>query len=83
MRGGLAGYPAHDGPARTAQTWAGTDRQCRGRLLEVVRDADGAVPKSRLDLVWHDDTQRERCLESLVIDGLIVATSADSYALPA
>ncbi|MCW2853059.1 MAG: HhH-GPD family protein [Nocardioides sp.] len=28
-----AGYPAYDGPPRRAQTWAGTDRQCRGRLL--------------------------------------------------
>ena len=34
-----AGYPAYDGPPRKAQTWAGTDRQCRGRLLAVVRDA--------------------------------------------
>ena len=39
-----AGYPAYDGPPRKAQTWAGTDRQCRGRLLAVVRDAEGAVP---------------------------------------
>ena len=36
-----AGYPAYDGPPRKVQTWAGTDRQCRGRLLAVVRDADG------------------------------------------
>ncbi len=40
-----AGYPAYDGPPRKAQTWAGTDRQCRGRLMAVVRDAEGAVPK--------------------------------------
>ena len=28
-----AGHPAYDGPARKVQTYAGTDRQCRGRLL--------------------------------------------------
>ena len=32
-RGGRAGYPAYDGPPRRGQTYAGTDRQCRGRLL--------------------------------------------------
>ena len=42
-----AGYPAYDGPPRKAQTWAGTDRQCRGRLLAVLRDAEGAVPAAR------------------------------------
>ena len=77
-----AGYPAHDGPPRTGQTWAGTDRQCRGRLLAVVREAENSVPKQRLDLVWHDATQRERCLESLLTDGLVVATSPTTYALP-
>ncbi len=76
------GYPAHDGPPRVGQTWAGTDRQCRGRLLAVVRESEGAVPKSRLDVVWHDDMQRDRCLESLVTDGLIVETSAATYGLP-
>src|SRR4051794_39677777 len=32
------GYPAYDGPARKTQSYAGTDRQCRGRLLAVVRE---------------------------------------------
>ena len=45
----LAGSPAYDGPPRRGQTYAGTDRQCRGRLLAVLRDADGPVPGSRLD----------------------------------
>jgi A/G-specific adenine glycosylase len=76
-----AGYPAYDGPPRKAQTWAGTDRQCRGRLLAVVRDAEGAVPASRLDRAWSDEVQRARCLESLLTDGLLVRTSG-SYGLP-
>jgi len=77
-----AGHPAYDGPPRKAQTWAGTDRQCRGRLLAVLRDSDAAVPTSRLDLVWADEGQRLRCLASLVEDRLVVRTDAGSYALP-
>ena len=34
-----AGHPAYDGPPRKVQTYAGTDRQCRGRLLAVLRDS--------------------------------------------
>jgi A/G-specific adenine glycosylase len=78
----LAGHPAYDGPPRVAQTWAGTDRQCRGRLLGVLRDSDGAVHRSRLDVVWADETQRERCLASLVADRLVVRTTPEIYSLP-
>ncbi len=77
-----AGYPAYDGPPRPAQAWAGTDRQCRGRLLGVVRDAEGAVPARRLDTAWPDVAQRERCLAGLVEDRLLVRTGAGGYALP-
>jgi A/G-specific adenine glycosylase len=77
-----AGRPAYDGPPRRGQTYAGTDRQCRGRLLAVLRDADGPVHRSRLDAVWVDEHQRTRCLLSLVEDGLVVATSADTFDLP-
>ncbi|GAB3195440.1 A/G-specific adenine glycosylase [Nocardioides hungaricus] len=77
-----AGHPAYDGPPRKVQTWAGTDRQCRGRLLAVLRDGDGPVHRSRLDLAWHDETQRVRCLASLVEDGLLVPAGPESYALP-
>ena len=57
-----AGHPAYDGPPRRGQAWAGTDRQCRGRLMAVLRDAEGPVPARRLDAVWPDAEQRERCL---------------------
>ncbi|MFN8195564.1 MAG: A/G-specific adenine glycosylase [Nocardioidaceae bacterium] len=77
-----AGSPAYDGPPRKVQTWAGTDRQCRGRLLAVLREADGPVHRSRLEAAWHDATQRERCVASLLEDGLLVRASTDTYALP-
>jgi A/G-specific adenine glycosylase len=76
-----AGYPAYDGPPRPGQAWAGTDRQCRGRLLGVVRDADGPVPARTLDLAWSEAEQRTRCLAALVADGLL-ARDGDRYRLP-
>jgi A/G-specific adenine glycosylase len=77
-----AGHPGYDGPPRPVQAWAGSDRQCRGRILGVVRDAEGDVPRSRLDEAWSDAAQRERCLASLVEDRLLVRTAAGGYALP-
>lgn len=76
-----AGRPAHEGPPRRGQTYAGTDRQVRGRILAVLREAPGAVPVDRIDSVWPHDTQRERSLESLLRDGLVVRTP-DGLALP-
>lgn len=77
-----AGRPAHDGPPRRGQAWAGTDRQCRGRLLAVLRDADGPVRRRELDAAWDDPQQRARCLDSLLADGLAVRSATGSYALP-
>lgn len=77
-----AGHPAYDGPPRKAQTWAGTDRQCRGRLLAVLRDADSPVHRSRLDVVWSDETQRKRALEGLLKDNLAAEVEPDFFALP-
>ncbi len=77
-----AGHPPYDGPPRRAQTYAGTDRQCRGRLLGVLRDAEGPVHRSRLDAAWSPAEQRERCLAGLIDDGLVHRAGADAYMLP-
>jgi len=62
-----AGYPKSDAPPRPAQRYAGTDRQVRGRLLDVLRG---------LDVVWLTDTaQRDRALDSLLTDGLVEQTA--------
>jgi A/G-specific adenine glycosylase len=67
----LAGRPGHSGPPRRGQAYAGTDRQVRGRLLDVVRTSDSPVTQDALDAAWDDAEQRERCLASLLADGLI------------
>ena len=76
------GYPAYDGPARRGQAWDGTDRQCRGRLMAVLRDTPGPVHRSRLEAVWTSAGQRERCLEGLLADGLVSRVGPETYALP-
>ncbi|MFC1437832.1 A/G-specific adenine glycosylase [Streptacidiphilus sp. N1-10] len=77
-----AGYPAHDGPPRKGQTYAGTDRQVRGKLLAVLREAHGEVPQSALDSVWADSVQRGRALDGLVADGLVEPVAPGVYRLP-
>jgi A/G-specific adenine glycosylase len=78
----LSGRPAYEGPPRRGQTYAGTDRQCRGRLLAVLRHAEGPVEKPELDIVWSDALQRERALDGLVADGLVEPLADGRYALP-
>jgi len=78
----LAGSPPYDGPPKKVQKFAGTDRQVRGRLLDVLRAAPGPVEAAELDAVWSDPVQRSRCLDSLLVDGLVVQTDDDRFALP-
>ncbi|WP_275678519.1 A/G-specific adenine glycosylase [Streptomyces sp. MUM 203J] len=78
----LAGKPAHDGPPRRGQSYAGTDRQVRGRLLAVLRDAAGPVPQAALDVVWDEPVQRARALDGLVADGLVEPLADGLYQLP-
>ncbi|AYY14502.1 A/G-specific adenine glycosylase [Actinobacteria bacterium YIM 96077] len=78
----LSGFPDHDGPAPRGQAWAGTDRQVRGRLMAVLRDSTGPVPKPVLDAVWPDAVQRERALDGLVADGLVEPLDEELYRLP-
>ncbi|GAB2582629.1 adenine glycosylase [Paractinoplanes abujensis] len=75
------GSPALEGPSRKPQRYAGTDRQVRGLLLEVLRHATGPVPRQRLDGVWNDDVQRARALAGLVEDGLVEPLGEDVFVL--
>lgn len=76
------GRPAHDGPARKTQRYEGTDRQARGRLLDVLRNTSGPVEQAALDLAWERDPgQRARALDSLLVDGLIEVTDDGLFCL--
>jgi A/G-specific adenine glycosylase len=76
-----AGRPA--GAARpTSQRYAGTDRECRGRLLAVLRESAEPVPAERLEAAWPDREQQVRALNALIADGLAAAAGDHAYALP-
>ncbi len=78
----IAGKPPYDGPPRRGQSYAGTDRQVRGRLLAVLREADGPVPQAALDAAWNEPVQRARALDALVADGLVEPVEDGVYRLP-
>ena len=77
-----AGRPAHDGPARRGQAWHGTDRQVRGAVLAVLRETPRPVPRAALEAAGPDPAQVDRCIASLVEDGLIEPTGRGRYRLP-
>jgi len=78
-----AGRPAYDGPRKAVQGFAGTDRQVRGKLLDVLRGAPDPVSREALDATWSDAAQRDRCLHSLLVDGLAEQLDDGRFALPA
>lgn len=77
-----AGYLPAAGPPKRGQSYAGTDRQVRGRLLDVLRGSQSPVSRAQLDIAWLTDTaQRDRALDSLLVDGLVEQTRDGRFAL--
>ncbi|MBN9613290.1 MAG: A/G-specific adenine glycosylase [Actinobacteria bacterium] len=82
-----AGYPENAPKSRPKQaTFAGSDRQVRGRIMALLRGA--AEPVSRSDALAaaaeggvREESQPARALDSLVSDGLLVEF-AGVYRLP-
>lgn len=73
--GGRVGL--EEAPRRT-QAWHGTDRQVRGRILALLRKAERPVMvEGRADLADVEPGQVDRCLESLLLDGLVALVDAD------
>ncbi|WP_257159725.1 A/G-specific adenine glycosylase [Corynebacterium cystitidis] len=67
---------------KKVQKFAGTDRQVRGLIMKVLREADEPVPRASIDIVWPDDAQRDRALFSLIDDGLVEQGHAGLFHLP-
>jgi A/G-specific adenine glycosylase len=70
------------GVRRATARYEGSDRQCRGRLLAILRSASGPVPPVALDAAWDDSGQRTRALAALIDDGLIIGCPDGSLGLP-
>jgi len=77
----LADRP-QDAGRPTGQKYEGTDRQCRGALLGVLRDAAGPVPAEELAAAWAEPIRRARALDTLVADGLAEVHPDGSFSLP-
>ncbi|GAA3793657.1 adenine glycosylase [Cellulomonas soli] len=73
---------------RRSQPWAGTDRQVRGRVMALLREALGPVPSEAVEAVWPQAGQLSRCVDGLIADGLLVRVPGAgpdepvSYVLP-
>ena len=75
------GKPPGERPRRQAG-YAGSDRQARGAILAVLRQAGAPVSQRRVDLAWPEARQRARALDSLVADGLVAPASRGRWQLP-
>jgi A/G-specific adenine glycosylase len=67
---------------RRTQRYDGTDRQCRGRLLAVLRDSGVPVSRADFDAVWPGQAQLARALDGLIADGLADPLPDGRFALP-
>lgn len=77
-----AGYPASEDLRRKQATYEGSDRQARGAVLKVLRDAaPSPVPLFAVIPDWPDAVQRDRAIDSLIADGLAEAAD-DLLRLP-
>lgn len=77
----LAGQPA-SAARRRVQAWHGTDRQARGRILALLREAVEPLSSEVLAAAWPAPEQFDRCLVSLIADGLAERTDDGRYTLP-
>jgi A/G-specific adenine glycosylase len=77
-----AGQPASPDPVRRQPAYSGSDRQARGCILAVLRESAGPVGTSVVAAAWPDTEQRDRALDGLVADGLVVRLPARQLALP-
>lgn len=70
------------GAGSRQSTFAGSDRQGRGRLMDALRSGPVAMAGVAAAAGWPDDPQRaQRVAETLVADGLAVA-AGDTLTLP-
>jgi A/G-specific adenine glycosylase len=73
-------YPASERVKRT-QSWHGTDRQCRGTVVQALRENE-TLTKRELHLLWDVPSQLEKAILTLLDDGLIEERRKNSYSLP-
>jgi A/G-specific adenine glycosylase len=73
-------YPRTERVKRT-QSWHGTDRQCRGTIVQALRE-NAMLTKKQILLLWDVPSQVDKALLTLLDDGLIESRGKNTFSLP-
>ena len=74
------GYPKTD-QIRKSQDWHGTDRKCRGTIVQALRENE-SLTENAIKKLWPDESQVEKALKTLIEDQLIQSLPRTRYRLP-
>ena len=74
------GFPKCD-LIRKSQDWHGTDRKCRGTIVQALRENE-SLTENAIKKLWPDESQVERALITLLEDRLIQSIPRARYRLP-
>ena len=74
------GYPQSE-LIRKSQDWHGTDRKCRGTIVQALRENE-SLTLSAIKKLWPEESQVEKALETLLADHLIQEHSRSRFRLP-
>ena len=74
------GYPQSE-LVRKSQDWHGTDRKCRGTIVQALRENE-SLTLSAIKKLWLEESQVEKALETLLADHLIEEHSRSRFRLP-
>ena len=74
------GYPKTE-LIRKSQDWHGTDRKCRGTIVQALRENE-SLTEPAIKKLWPEESQVEKALKTLLEDQLIQALPRRRYRLP-
>ena len=77
-----AGRPRDARRGGGRSSYEGTDRQCRGRLIAVLRESGAPVRRAASTPSGPSPAQLDRALDGLVADGLVDPLPDGRFALP-
>jgi A/G-specific adenine glycosylase len=74
------GYPKTE-LIRKSQEWHGTDRKCRGTIVQALRENE-SLTENAIKKLWPDQSQVEKALITLLEDRLIQSMPRSRFRLP-
>ncbi|WP_240037644.1 A/G-specific adenine glycosylase [Glycomyces paridis] len=79
---GFSGQEVPAGPSRKRQRYQGTNRQVRGKVMALLRDAEEPVERARIDAVWPQARMLDEAVAQLIAEGLIATDESGRFELP-